>query len=188
MVIPFMCYLRRLFSWRADSVDSQSPRGTEGFLTRSYRKTEILLKLGTAAAPIDAICRRSNRTGHRARRRPLSEASGLTGQNRVLVIVDFGLAKLNAEIRRDLFEILEDRYAIRSTAVTSQLPVAKWHDVVGAPTLTNAILDRLAGAVGHALQTSNLAAALRCQPSGGQDGRGGVRCIASFRRDGRCEQ
>ena len=61
----------------------------------------------------------------------------------LLIIDDWGLAKLDAENRRDLLEIIEDRYAIRSTVVTSQLPVEKWHDVVGDPTLADAILDRL---------------------------------------------
>ena len=61
----------------------------------------------------------------------------------VLVIDDFGLAKLSAENRRDLLEIVEDRHAIRSTIVTSQFPVEKWHAVVGDPTLADAILDRL---------------------------------------------
>ena len=56
---------------------------------------------------------------------------------------DFGLAKLSAENRRDLLEIIEDRHAMRSTIVTSQLPVEKWHGVVGDPTLADAILDRL---------------------------------------------
>ena len=61
----------------------------------------------------------------------------------VLVIDDFGLAKLSAENRRDLLEITEDRYGIRSTVITSQLPVENWHDIVGDPTLADAILDRL---------------------------------------------
>ena len=61
----------------------------------------------------------------------------------LLIIDDWGLAKLSAENRRDLLEIIEDRYGIRSTVVTSQLPVEKWHDVVGDPTLADAILDRL---------------------------------------------
>ena len=60
-----------------------------------------------------------------------------------LVIDDWGLTKLNAENRRDLLELIEDRYGIRSTVVTSQLPVENWHDVVGDPTLADAILDRL---------------------------------------------
>ena len=58
-------------------------------------------------------------------------------------IDDWGLAKLNAENQHDLLEIIEDRYAIRSTVVTSQLPAEKWHDVVGDPTVADAILDRL---------------------------------------------
>ena len=61
----------------------------------------------------------------------------------VLVLDDFGLAKLSAENRRDLLEIIEDRHAVRSTIVTSQLPVEKWHAMVGDPTLADAILDRL---------------------------------------------
>ena len=61
----------------------------------------------------------------------------------VLVIDDFGLAKLSAENRRDLLEITEDRYGIRSTVITSQLPVENWHDIIADPTLADAILDRL---------------------------------------------
>ena len=61
----------------------------------------------------------------------------------VLVLDDWGLSKLLAEQRRDLLEILEDRYDSRSTIVTSQLPLDKWHDMIGDPTLADAILDRL---------------------------------------------
>ena len=61
----------------------------------------------------------------------------------VLVIDDWGLAPFTAENRHDLLEVLEDRHGVRSTVVTSQLPVDKWHDVVGDPTLADAILDRL---------------------------------------------
>lgn len=53
------------------------------------------------------------------------------------------MAKLNAEQRRDLLEILEDRYDIRSTIVTSQQPVDQWHAIIGDATLADAILDRL---------------------------------------------
>ena len=56
----------------------------------------------------------------------------------LLVLDDFGLAKLNADHRRDLLEILEDRYATRSTLVTSQLPLEKWHDLFGDPTFADA--------------------------------------------------
>ena len=56
---------------------------------------------------------------------------------------DFGLATFNDEQRRDLLEILEDRYQRKSTLVTSQFPVEQWHDLIGDPTLADAILDRL---------------------------------------------
>jgi len=61
----------------------------------------------------------------------------------VLILDDWGLAKLTAENRRDLLEILEDRHGVRSTLATSQLPIEKWHDIIGDPTLADAILDRL---------------------------------------------
>jgi DNA replication protein DnaC len=61
----------------------------------------------------------------------------------VLLLDDWGLMKLNAENRRDLLEVLEDRHGIRSTIATSQLPIEEWHNVIGDPTLADAILDRL---------------------------------------------
>ena len=61
----------------------------------------------------------------------------------VLVLDDWGLSPLSAEHRHDLLEVLEDRHGVRSTIVTSQLPVEKWHDSIGDPTLADAILDRL---------------------------------------------
>ncbi|MBL4821808.1 MAG: IS21-like element helper ATPase IstB [Gammaproteobacteria bacterium] len=61
----------------------------------------------------------------------------------VLVLDDWGLTTLKAEQRRDLLEILEDRHGSRATLVTSQLPIDKWHDIIGDPTLADAILDRL---------------------------------------------
>jgi DNA replication protein DnaC len=61
----------------------------------------------------------------------------------VLLLDDWGLTKLTAENRRDLLEVLEDRHGIRSTIATSQLPMEQWHDVIGDPTLADAILDRL---------------------------------------------
>jgi len=61
----------------------------------------------------------------------------------VLVLDDWGLAQLTADQRRDLLEILEDRHGARSTLATSQLPIEKWHDSIGDPTLADAILDRL---------------------------------------------
>lgn len=61
----------------------------------------------------------------------------------VIILDDWGLSPLTAEQRRDLLEILEDRHGSRSTIVTSQVPVNKWHEIIGDPTLADAILDRL---------------------------------------------
>ena len=70
----------------------------------------------------------------------------------LIILDDWGLAPLNAEQRRDLLDILDDRHATRSTIVTSQLPVKQWHDIIGDPTLADAILDRLV----HNAYTLNL--------------------------------
>ena len=61
----------------------------------------------------------------------------------LLVLDDYGLAKLSREQRHDLLEILEDRHNARSTLITSQLPVEHWHEQIGDPTLADAIMDRL---------------------------------------------
>jgi len=61
----------------------------------------------------------------------------------LLLIDDWGLSPLDDPGRRDILEILEDRHNLRSTVVTSQLPVPQWHEVIGDPTLADAILDRL---------------------------------------------
>jgi DNA replication protein DnaC len=61
----------------------------------------------------------------------------------LLVLDDYGLLELNQEQRHDLLEILEDRHGLKSTLVTSQLPVKHWHEQIGDPTLADAILDRL---------------------------------------------
>jgi DNA replication protein DnaC len=64
-------------------------------------------------------------------------------RTRLLILDDWGIGTLDDRQRRDLLEILEDRYERCSTMVTSQLPVDRWHDVVADPTLADAILDRL---------------------------------------------
>jgi len=50
---------------------------------------------------------------------------------------------MTAENRRDLLEILEDRHDSRSTIITSQLPIDQWHEIIGDPTLADAIMDRM---------------------------------------------
>jgi DNA replication protein DnaC len=61
----------------------------------------------------------------------------------VLILDDWGLAAPDAEQRRDLLEILDDRYQKRSTIITSQLPTTVWHEHLNDATLADAILDRL---------------------------------------------
>jgi DNA replication protein DnaC len=62
---------------------------------------------------------------------------------RLLIIDDWGPEPLNAEQRRDLLEIVDDRYDRGSLLITSQVPVNRWHEVIGDPTLGDAILDRI---------------------------------------------
>lgn len=61
----------------------------------------------------------------------------------LVVLDDFATAPFTEESRRDLLEFLEDRYQVRSTLITSQLPVEHWHEAIGHPALADAILDRL---------------------------------------------
>jgi len=65
------------------------------------------------------------------------------GRADLLILDDWGLEPLDAGARHDLLEILEERYGRRSTMITSQLPVDRWHDIIGDPTYADAILDRL---------------------------------------------
>ena len=61
----------------------------------------------------------------------------------VLILDDFGLTSINAAQRHDLFNLIEDRYQLKATIITSQFPVSKWHEYLGEPTIADAILDRL---------------------------------------------
>jgi DNA replication protein DnaC len=68
---------------------------------------------------------------------------GKIGRRELLVIDDFGLEGLDGPSRIALLEILEDRHGRASTLIATQLPVAKWHDVIGEPTIADAICDRI---------------------------------------------
>lgn len=61
----------------------------------------------------------------------------------VLIIDDWAMAPLSESERRDCWEICEDRYQERSTILTSQLPVSRWHEQIGDPTLADDISDRV---------------------------------------------
>jgi DNA replication protein DnaC len=61
----------------------------------------------------------------------------------LLILDDWGPERFNGEQRRDLLEIIEDRYDVHSLIITSQLEVDHWYEIVGEPTLADAILDRV---------------------------------------------
>jgi DNA replication protein DnaC len=61
----------------------------------------------------------------------------------ILVVDDWAMAPMTEPERRDFWEIAEDRYQTRSLILISQLPVTRWHEQIGDPTLADGILDRL---------------------------------------------
>ena len=65
------------------------------------------------------------------------------GGVKLLILDDWGLEPLGPEQRRDMLEIVEERYGRGATLITSQIPVERWHDLIGDPTLGDAILDRV---------------------------------------------
>ena len=106
-----------------------------------------------------ALAQQACRKGYRAlyRRAPrlfdelaLAQADGsyvrLLGRiarTDLLILDDWGLVAIREPERRHLLEIIEDRHGFRSTLITSQLPVEKWHDHIGDPTIADAVCDRL---------------------------------------------
>jgi DNA replication protein DnaC len=89
----------------------------------------------------------------------------------VLVLDDFALQPLSDAGAADLLEVIEDRADVRSTIVTSQLPVALWHEGLGEPTVADAIFDRLLHG-GHRLELRG--ESLRHTEPGPQRGSGAV--------------
>ncbi|OED44401.1 AAA family ATPase [Chromatiales bacterium (ex Bugula neritina AB1)] len=61
----------------------------------------------------------------------------------LLILDDWGLEKMSLSQRNDMLEIMEDRHGLKSTLITSQLPITQWHKAIGDATLADAILDRL---------------------------------------------
>lgn len=112
-------------------------------------------KTYVACALAHQACRKGHRAIYRRASRLTDEltlaradgtyARALTRLARVdvLVIDDWGHAPIRDQERRDLVEVLDDRHGLRSTIMTSQLPVAKWHDHIGDPTNADAICDRV---------------------------------------------
>lgn len=72
----------------------------------------------------------------------LKELAKIERQN-LLLIDDFGLQTLDAQSRSALMEIIEDRHGKSSVIITSQIPISKWHEIIGEQTIADAILDRI---------------------------------------------
>jgi DNA replication protein DnaC len=112
-------------------------------------------KTYVACALAQQACRKGYRAVYRRSTRlfdelTLARADGTYGRMLgrfarvdVLVIDDWGIAPAKDQERRDLLEILEDRYGSRSTIMTSQLPPEVWHDNLGDPTIADAVCDRV---------------------------------------------
>lgn len=64
-------------------------------------------------------------------------------RQQLLIIDDFGIVPLDAQSRAALLEMIEDRHEKSSVIITSQVPVSKWHEVIGEKTLADAVLDRI---------------------------------------------
>ena len=159
----------RLPSAAPEDIDFRSPRGLDrSVLLRLasadwVRQHQVVLIVGPtgvgksylACALGQAACRnglstRYFRLGRLLGELALARADGSYAKllaklwkTDLLILDDWGLAPLADSERRDLLEIMEDRYRSRATLVTSQLPLEHWHDYIGSPTLADAILDRL---------------------------------------------
>jgi DNA replication protein DnaC len=65
------------------------------------------------------------------------------GKVSLLILDDWGLEPFGPDQRRDLLEIAEERCGRGATLITSQIPVDRWHNIIGEPTIADAILDRI---------------------------------------------
>lgn len=153
-----------------EDIDYRTPRGLDKSVIRALTQDsawvgnhEHIFVLGPTGSGKSfvacALAQKACRDGYSAlyvraaplfRDLALARADGslrsfLTRLNRidVLVVDDWAMASLTETERRDFWEIAEDRYQMRSFVLSSQLPVARWHEQIGDPTVADGILDRL---------------------------------------------
>ena len=152
-----------------EQIDYQIPRNLNKSLLLSLTTSDWIAKMHNViiTGPTGcgksflacALAQKACRDGHTAlyKRAPrlfhelnLARADGSYGKLlqklarvQLLVIDDWGISAMEEMERRDFLEILEDRYKSSSTIMTSQVPINKWHDTIGDPTLADAILDRV---------------------------------------------
>src|SRR5215469_13887061 len=153
-----------------EDVDYQHPRGLDRKLFRTLASSEwvrqklnLILtgptgvgKTWIACALAQKACRDGFSVLHRKtselfRELAVAQADGSIGrmllrlaQVDVLLLDDFAMAPLKDSERRDFLEVCDDRYQRRSMILTSQMPVAHWHQQIGDPTIADSILDRSA--------------------------------------------
>lgn len=152
-----------------EDIDFRAPRGLDRSLVQRLagcdwvRNHQVVLVVGPTGAGktffgcalAQAACRRGMsaryyRLSHLFQDLALARGDGsypkLTeklARTDLLVLDDFGLAPMGDVERRELLEILDDRYGTRATLVTSQLPLEHWHEYIGGATFADAIMDRL---------------------------------------------
>lgn len=152
-----------------EDIDYQHPRGLDRKLIRTLttsdwvRQHQNLLFIGPIGIGKTwlacALAHRACRDGFFALHKRMSElfrdlamarADGSIGtllakwaRIDVLVLDDFAMAPLKDSERRDFLEICDDRYQRRSTILTSQMPLAHWHEQIGDPSIADSIMDRL---------------------------------------------
>jgi DNA replication protein DnaC len=152
-----------------EDIDYQHPRGLDRKLMRTLssgewvRQKQNLVFIGPTGIGKSwlgcALAQKACRDGYAVLHKRMNElfrelsiahADGSIGQvllklSRVdvLLLDDFAMAPLKDSERRDFLEICDDRYQRRSMILTSQMPVAHWHEQIGDPTIADSILDRL---------------------------------------------
>lgn len=152
-----------------EDIDYQHPRGLDKSVMRSmatcqwiktYQNVIITGPTGIGKSYLsEALAQKACREGFTALRYRLAilmreleiahgDGSYIKLLNRLakadlLVIDDLGLASFSDTERRDFLEIMEDRHGLKSTIITSQYPVSKWYEIIGEPTMADAIMDRI---------------------------------------------
>jgi DNA replication protein DnaC len=152
-----------------EDIDYQHPRGLDRSLINRLKSCEwiesfqnIVITGATgvgktylACALGNAACRRGYSTRYYRIPRLLSEIAMARGDGsyvkllnklrkfRLLIFDDWGLTPFTQDESREILEVIEDRSQLASTIIISQLPVEHWHEVLGDPTLADAILDRI---------------------------------------------
>ncbi|MGH9455944.1 MAG: IS21-like element helper ATPase IstB [Bryobacteraceae bacterium] len=184
------------FRYRAsvEDIDFRTPRGLDRSLLRSLtqnsawvREHQNIFLLGPTGVGKSwlacALGEKACRDGFSAffirapqlfRDLALARADGSLGAKLsrlarmdVLIVDDWAHAPLAESERRDFLEVAEDRYQLRSTILTSQIPLARWHEQIGDPTLADSILDRL---VHNAHRIEVHGESMRKKRGGKQDG------------------